>query len=57
MVKNLPSSARDMDLIPGQGTKVSHDSGQLSLTTTTEPSSSNIKKKKNFSEGPWWLRL
>ena len=36
-VKNLPCNARDMGLIPGQRTKISHASGQLSpLAATTE---------------------
>ena len=30
VVKNPPSNAGDVGLIPGQGTKVPHDSGQLS---------------------------
>ena len=30
MVKNLPSNAGDMGSIPGQGTKIPHDVGQLS---------------------------
>ena len=38
VVKNLPSNTRDMGLIPGQGTKIPHASGQLSpRATTTEP--------------------
>ena len=35
VVKNLPSNAGDVGLIPGQETKISHASGQLSLHTTT----------------------
>ena len=31
MVKNLPSSAGDMGLIPGSGVKISHAIAQLSL--------------------------
>ena len=31
MVKNLPSSAGDKDLIPGQGIKILHAGGHLSL--------------------------
>ena len=39
VVKNLPSNAGDAGSIPGQGTKVPHVAGQLSLrTATTEPS-------------------
>ena len=38
MVKNLPGSAGDMGLIPGQGTKILHAAEQLSLlAATTEP--------------------
>ena len=38
VVKNLTSNVGDMDLILGQGTKISYAAGQLSLcTTTTEP--------------------
>ena len=42
MVNNPPSNAGfDADSIPGQGTKVPHAAGQLSLSTaTTEPVSS-----------------
>ena len=36
-VKNPPSRARDVNLIPGQGAKTSHATGQQSpLATTTE---------------------
>ena len=38
MVKNLPSNAQDMDLIPDRGTKVPHTTQQLSpCVTTGEP--------------------
>ena len=38
VVKNPPSNAGDVGLIPGQGTKIPHATGQLSpRTTTTEP--------------------
>ena len=37
VVKNPPSNAGDMGLIPGQGTKIPHAEGQLSpCATTTE---------------------
>ena len=36
IIKNLPSNAGDMGLIAGQGTKIPHDSGQLSPPTATE---------------------
>ena len=35
MVKNLPSNAGDVGLIPGQGTKSPLAAGQLSLCATT----------------------
>ena len=38
VVKNLPASAGDMDLISGPGTKIPRVTGQLSLCTwTIEP--------------------
>ena len=38
MVKDLPCTAGDRGLIPGQGTKIPHAAGQLSpRATTTEP--------------------
>ena len=35
VVKNLPYNAKDTGSIPGQGTKIPHAVGQLSLCTTT----------------------
>ena len=35
MAKSLPASARNMDSIPGQGTKSPHAAGQLSLSAAT----------------------
>ena len=35
VVKNPPSNAGDTGLIPGQGTKIPHAAGQLSLRATT----------------------
>ena len=41
VVKSLPSNAGDTGLIPGQGTKVPHATGQLSLrVATAEPEGS-----------------
>ena len=40
MLEKLPSSAGDMSLIPGQGTKVPRAAGQLKHARTTEPISS-----------------
>ena len=42
VVKNLPSNAGDMGLIPGQGTKIRHAMRQLSLPdATVEPAHNN----------------
>ena len=38
MVKNLPSNAGDIGLIPGQGTKIPHAMGQLRLCATARES-------------------
>ncbi len=35
VVENLPANAADMGSIPGQGTKIPHATGQLSLHATT----------------------
>ena len=35
VVKNPPSNAGDVGSIPGQGTKIPHATGQLSLSATT----------------------
>ena len=35
VVKNTPSNAGDVGLIPGQGHKIPHALGQLNLCTTT----------------------
>ena len=43
MVKNLPSSTGDAGLNPGEGTKIPHATGQLSLSATiTEPKCSKV---------------
>ena len=42
VVKNPPSNAGDTGSIPGQGTKIPHAVGQMSLhATTTEPAHHN----------------
>ena len=43
MVKNLPCNTGDLGLIPGQGTKSSHASGQVkpAYTTIIEPAHHN----------------
>ena len=44
MVKISPCNAGDMDLIPGQRTKIPHAVGQLSLcAATTEPTCHNLR--------------
>ena len=45
---NPPSNAGDAGSIPGQGTKIPHTTGQLSLHATTKPwwSQINLKKEK-----------
>ena len=44
VVKNLPSNAGDMASIPGWGTKIPHDAGQLSpRTATSEPMPSRAR--------------
>ena len=41
VVKNLPSSARDAGLFPGQGSKIPHAAAELSpRATATEPTCS-----------------
>ena len=49
VVKNLPCNAGDVGSIPGQGTKIPHDTKQLSLCTTmkTQHSSVPTTTKKN----------
>ena len=56
VVKNPPSNARDVGLIPGQGTKIPHAVGQLSPshTTTTEsahsgPCTPQLEKPKHHN--------
>ena len=44
MVKNLPSSAGDLGLIPGQGTKSSHAVEQRSLHATAGEKHSQCSK-------------
>ena len=44
MVKNPPSNAVDVGLIPGLGTKIPHAAGQLSpRAATTEPTRSGAR--------------
>ena len=64
VVKSLPSNAGDTGSIPGQGTKIPHAVGQLSLCATTREAcvqhgedlaqlKSKIKlKKENELENP-----
>ena len=49
VVKNPPSNAGDVGLIPGWGTKIPHAMGQLSPhATTTEPTSLKSPHAVNF---------
>ena len=44
VVKNPPSKAGDVGLIPGRGTKIPHAAEQLSLhAATTEPACSGVR--------------
>jgi len=46
-VKNPPCNAGDVGVIPGQGTKIPHATGQLSLSAaTTEPKSQNKRFRR-----------
>ena len=63
-LKNVPSSAEDAGSVPGQGTKMSHGTGQLSPPASTIEKKilvpqlrlinryfTKIKLKKNLKEG------
>ena len=57
MIKDLPSNARDIGLITGQGTKTPHDTGQLSPhTPTTEPSGSKPAHRNKEPAQPKWKK-
>ena len=45
VVKNLPCNAGDVGSIPGQGTKIPHDAGQLSLRATTTSSRASTRAR------------
>ena len=49
VVKNLPSNAGDIGSIPGQGTKIPHAVGQLTVRETQ-----HSKKKKKKRERDIW---
>ena len=52
VVKNLPSNAGDVGLIPGRGTKIPHAMGQLNPhATTTEPACSRARAPQLESPG------
>ena len=53
MVKNSLCRARDMCLIPGQGTKIPHAAGQLSQGATTEPArlEPRLRNKRSHCNG------
>ena len=53
VVKNSPSNGGDTGLIPGQGTKISHAAGQVSLcASTTELICSGAHKPACVNEDP-----
>ena len=55
VVKNPPSSAGDVGLIAGQGTKISHAMKQLNLcAATTDFSHSGVQM---LQRGSWVLQL
>ena len=45
VVNNVPSNAEDSSLIPGQGSKIPHAKGPLSLSTPTERSLTLAQQK------------
>ena len=45
MVKNPPSNAGDSGSIPGQGTKIPHTSGLLSLTEPAHSRASTLQRE------------
>ena len=53
-VKNLPSNARDMVLIPGPGTKISYALRQLSLHATTRKGSASQPRVHVLQCRPSW---
>ena len=46
VIENLPSNAGAMGLIPGQGTKIPHASGQLRLQTATREKPTRRKEDR-----------
>ena len=46
MVKNPPSNAEDAGSITGQGTKIPHAAGKLSLRTATRETTTKTQPKK-----------
>ena len=56
MVKNLPSSARGTDSIPGPGTEIPHAVGQLSpRAISTEPTYRRAQEPQ-LERSPWAFR-
>ena len=43
MIKNLPCKARDVDSVPGWGTKIPHTEQLSLLTITVEPAHSGVQ--------------
>ena len=52
VVKNLPSKCRDMGLIPGRGTKISHAAGWLSLSATSRNPHSTTREAFLLQQRP-----
>ena len=47
VVKNLPSKAEDGGSLPGRGTKIPHDRGQLSLCAPTKIPHATTKTRRS----------
>ena len=53
VLKNLPSNAWDVGSVPGWGTKIPHDIGQLnSHAATKEPVSHSYRKPMHLNKDP-----
>ena len=48
MVKNMPSNAEDVGSLPGRGTKIPHNAGQLSRVSQLEWCSKESFRHKNI---------
>ena len=50
VIKNLPSNARDMDSIPGQGLRIPHAMRQISPCAATKKSARPLQSEKACSQ-------